>query len=335
MQLFKNKYFLKHMLWAALAGAAGTGAAMYWDRRAGIACLCTASVIIILDYIFTKQRYRDIGELSDYLNQIAAGNLSLGLPDYQEGELSILKTNLYKTADKLRFQAEELKKDKAYLADSLADISHQLKTPVTSMMVMSDLLKNQSLEPVRQREFLNHLDRQLEKTQWIITNILKLSKIDADQIRLKEEDFRLSAMVQAAAAPFQILAEVKGQQLIIDGDQDAVVTGDENWTAEAVSNLIKNCIEHTPEGGRITVEYRCNVLYTTLKVSDNGTGIAAEDLPHIFERFYKGKNSSADSVGIGLALAKTILNKENAIIEVRSREQEGTVFEIRFYKRVI
>lgn len=335
MLLVKNKKVLFHILSCAFVSILCAVVAFVFDWRAGCICLCLGAVLIGMDYRVTRRRYQEIARLSDYLHRIAGGDLSMELPDYQEGELSILRSNLYKTAAKLKFQAEERRKDKINLADSLADISHQLKTPITSMMVMSDLLKNRELAPERQQEFLTNLDRQLEKTQWIITNLLKLSKLDSGQIQLKEDAFLLSDMVEEAAAPFQIMAEVKGQTLRIYGDANAQVTGDRNWTGEAVGNLIKNCIEHTPQGGQVTVEYHTNALYTLLRVSDNGTGIAPEDLPHIFERFYKGKNSAPESVGIGLALSKTILSRENAVIEVKSEEHRGTAFEIRFYKNII
>lgn len=335
MSLFKNRQFTRHFLWMVAVGSVGTGVAFALHRSAGVACLCTVLLLFVLDSVATWRRMQDIGRLSDYLRRIAAGNLSLELPDYQEGELSMLRSNLYKTAARLRYQAEQMEKEKRYLADALADISHQLKTPVTSMIVMSDLLKTPALEPAKQKEFLMNLDRQLEKTQWILVNLLNLSKLDAGQIQFHAERFSLFELAEEAARPFQILMELKNQTLVLNGDPNAVVTGDRNWTGEALSNLIKNCVEHTPEGGTIWVECRVNSLYTSLRVRDNGNGIAPEDLPHIFERFYKGKDSEPESVGIGLALAKTIFNRENARVDVRSVQGEGTEFDVRFYQQAI
>lgn len=332
---FRDKQLISHLICLLLFGGAGTAAAWYFHPYAGIACLCAALALIGAQLYFTLKRYREIAVFSDYLLRLAGGDFSMELPDYKEGELSMLKTNLYKTVSLLRYQADEMQKGKLELADSLADISHQLKTPVTSMMVMSDLLKNENLEPSKRVEFLANLDRQLEKTQWIITNLLKLSKLDSGQIQLKNERFDLTGAVTEAAQPFQILAEVRGVTLKLEGEEATVVKGDRGWTIEAIGNLIKNCIEHTPAGGCVEVACVENALYTLLTIRDNGTGIAEEDLPHIFERFYKGKNSGADSVGIGLALAKLILNRENAMIDVKSREHAGTKFEVRFYQKVI
>lgn len=331
----RNKQFLHSFLLMGVVATIGTILVALLDVWAGLVCLITCSVLLLVYSFFTRKRYKQIAELSAYLTRIYNGDFSLVVQEYDEGELSILKTNIYKMAVMLRSQTDQIMKDKLYLADSLADISHQLKTPITSMIVMSDLLKDENLHPVKQREFLTRLDHQLEKTQWIITNILKLSKLDAGQIQFKEEPFTLAQMANNAVQPFQIMMELKQQTLVLEGDAKAVVQGDLNWTSEAIANIVKNCMEHTPVGGRIRVAYQGNTLYASLTITDNGVGIEKVDLPHIFERFYKGKNSSSDSIGIGLALAKTILIRQNATLEVKSVLGEGATFEIRFYKRVI
>lgn len=336
MFLIKNRQYLVHFMIDSIIGTACSligWLAVSW--QAGVLCAVTGTLIIVMDFIYTRKRYQAISRLSDYLHCLAGGDESLALPDYEEGELSILKTGIYKTATKLRFQAEALRGEKVYLADALADISHQLKTPVTSMMVMSDLLKNTQLEVERRTEFLANIDRQLEKTQWIITNLLKLSKIDSGQIQFRKEPFSLAEVVAESIASFQIIMELKSQELLVEGEADTLLVGDRNWTGEAVANLVKNCVEHTADGGQVRITYRRTPLYTLLTIADNGHGIEKEDLPHIFERFYKGKNAAPDSVGIGLALAKTIFNRQNARIEVESVPGEGTCFEIRFYGQII
>lgn len=257
----------------------------------------------------------------------------MNIDDNTEGELSILKNNLYKVITLLQSQNEYLKNDKLYLADSIADISHQLKTPLTSMMVMCELLENEE-NPDKRQEFVSVINNQLSKMKWLITNILKISKLDADATEFKREEVSLLSVLDDSLKPFALTAELKNI-VIQNGANDFVFNGDESWTVEAISNIVKNCLEHTNDGGKIIIASDSTNLYNKLTISDNGCGIAEEDLPHIFERFYHGKNSSKDSVGIGLALAKTVFEKENASVTVESEQGRGSVFEIRFYKSVV
>lgn len=282
---------------------------------------------------FTKRRYEKLGELNVYLSLVCSGKFDLDISDNAEGELSILKNNLYKVITLLRTQNEMLEKDKVYLADSLADISHQLKTPLTSMMVMTDLLKTE--QPAEKKEeFIDIIESQLDKMKWLITNLLKLSKLDAGTAEFKVEEFSLKSVLNDGLKPFLLTLDLKGISLVNNAD-DFVIKGDVNWTTEAFENIIKNCIEHTDKNGMLTIETKSTSIYDTVLIKDNGCGIAKEDLPHIFERFYHGKNSSSDSVGIGLALAKTVFEKEHGMITVTSEENVGTEFEIRFYKAIV
>lgn len=283
--------------------------------------------------VVTKRRYKNLNDLNDYLSLVCKGIYDMNIDDNTEGELSILKNNLYKVITLLQSQNEYLKNDKLYLADSIADISHQLKTPLTSMMVMCELLENEE-NPDKRQEFVAVINNQLSKMKWLITNILKISKLDADATEFKREEVSISKVLDDSLKPFVLTAELKNIA-IQNGANDFVFNGDESWTVEAVSNIVKNCLEHTNDGGKIIIASDSTNLYNKLTISDNGCGIAEEDLPHIFERFYHGKNSSKDSVGIGLALAKTVFEKENASVSVESEKGIGSVFEIRFYKSVV
>ena len=281
----------------------------------------------------TKRRYKNLNDLNDYLSLVCKGIYDMNIDDNTEGELSILKNNLYKVITLLQSQNEYLKNDKLYLANSIADISHQLKTPLTSMMMMCELLENEE-NPDKRQEFVAVINNQLSKMKWLITNILKISKLDADATEFKREEVSISKVLDNSLKPFVLTAELKNIA-IQNGANDFVFNGDENWTVEAVSNIVKNCLEHTNDGGKIIIASDSTNLYNKLIISDNGCGIAEEDLPHIFERFYHGKNSSKESVGIGLALAKTVFEKENASVSVESEQGRGSVFEIRFYKSIV
>ena len=305
----------------------------FFSKICAVLCLTLGVILIIIFTVVTKRRYKNLNDLNDYLSLVCKGIYDMNIDDNTEGELSILKNNLYKVITLLQSQNEYLKNEKLYLADSIADISHQLKTPLTSMMVMCELLENEE-NPDKRREFVTVINNQLSKMKWLITNILKISKLDADATEFKRNEVSISKVLDDSLKPFALTAELKN--IIIENkSNDFVFNGDENWTAEAVSNIVKNCLEHTNDGGKITIASDSTNLYNKLTISDNGCGIAEEDLPHIFERFYHGKNSSKDSVGIGLALAKTIFEKENASVTVESEQGKGSAFEIIFYKSVV
>ena len=305
----------------------------FFSKICAVLCLALGIILIIIFTVVTKRRYKNLNDLNDYLSLVCKGIYDMNIDDNTEGELSILKNNLYKVITLLQSQNEYLKNDKLYLADSIADISHQLKTPLTSMMVMCELLENEE-NPDKRQEFVSVINNQLSKMKWLITNILKISKLDADATEFKREEVSILSVLDDSLKPFALTAELKNIA-IQNGANDFVFNGDESWTVEAISNIVKNCLEHTNDGGKITIASDSTNLYNKLTISDNGCGIAEEDLPHIFERFYHGKNSSKDSVGIGLALAKTVFEKENASVTVESEQGRGSIFEIRFYKSVV
>lgn len=305
----------------------------FFSKICAVLCLALGIILIIIFTVITKRRYKNLNDLNDYLSLVCKGIYDMNIDDNTEGELSILKNNLYKVITLLQSQNEYLKNDKLYLADSIADISHQLKTPLTSMMMMCELLENEE-NPDKRQEFVSVINNQLSKMKWLITNILKISKLDADATEFKRDEVSILSVLDDSLKPFVLTAELKNIA-IQNGANDFVFNGDESWTVEAVSNIVKNCLEHTNDGGKITIASESTNLYNKLTISDNGCGIAEEDLPHIFERFYHGKNSSKDSVGIGLALAKTVFEKENASVSVESEQGRGSVFEIRFYKSVV
>ena len=305
----------------------------FFSKICAVLCLALGIILIIVFTFVTKRRYKNLNDLNDYLSLVCKGIYDMNIDDNTEGELSILKNNLYKVITLLQSQNEYLKNDKLYLADSIADISHQLKTPLTSMMMMCELLENEE-SPDKRQEFVAVINNQLSKMKWLITNILKISKLDADATEFKRDEVSISNVLDDSLKPFVLTAELKNIA-IQNGANDFVFNGDESWTVEAVSNIVKNCLEHTNDGGKIIIASGSTNLYNKLTISDNGCGIAEEDLPHIFERFYHGKNSSKDSVGIGLALAKTVFEKENASVSVESKQGRGSVFEIRFYKSIV
>lgn len=306
---------------------------LFIEPKCALICFILGIIVTFIFLYYTKKRLKKLNELNSYLSLVCSGNYDLDISDNAEGELSILKNNLYKIIIRLRTQNEMLEKDKTYLSDSLADISHQLKTPLTSMMVMSDLLK-QDNEPEKRNEFISIIENQLDKMKWLITNLLKLSKLDAGTAEFKNEKFSVKDVLEESIKPFLITLDLRGITFE-NHAEDFVINGDKNWSIEAFENIIKNCIEHTDKNGKLVIETKSTSIYNSVIIRDNGCGITEKDLPHIFERFYHGENSSSDSVGIGLALAKTVFEREHGVIDVTSELSKGTEFNIRFYKAIV
>ena len=233
----------------------------------------------------------------------------------------------------LRSQNAMLEKDKVYLADALANISHQLKTPLTSMMVMTELLEREK-EETKRKQFVETLDKQLEKMKWLITYLLRLSKLDAGTVVFHTDEIALEEVWEASIEPYLLTMDLRNIS-VEKGKLEGTIRGDFNWTCEAVGNIVKNCMEHMDDGGHLYVETKEYSLYQSLILRDDGCGIEKDELPHIFERFYNGKRAKKDSVGIGLALSKAIVEKEEGKILVKSEVGKGTEFEIRFYKMIV
>jgi signal transduction histidine kinase len=297
-----------------------------------VGLVCTGFVLLLAQY--QRAVSARLAGLSAYLRQIEAGDYALDVRDNGEGNFSLLKNDLYKVTIRLREQAELLQKDKTALSNLITDISHQIKTPLTSMGVLADLLAEDPPEEDR-RAFVERLRAQLGRIQWLVAALLKLSRLDAGTAAFKSEPVDVRRLIERALEPLQIPLEIKNQRLEVHGDEGASFTGDINWSAEALTNVVKNCIEHTPEGGKIEISYRANALYAEITVSDDGHGIASRDVPNIFNRFYRGENAGGNSVGIGLALAKAIFNAQGGDIVVRSQPGIGTTFDIRVFRGVV
>lgn len=294
--------------------------------------ICTA--FILVTYLFMMKFYGSINEVIYYTGRIKDNDYSLDIRDNKEGAFSILKNEIYKITTMLREQAQTLEREKTSLTESIADISHQLKTPMTSLFVLNDLLYNNPPDETRE-EFLKRMNLQLKRIEWLVTSLLKLSKLDAGTIVMKREQVKVKSLVHKAMEPMEIPAEIKMLEINIKGGDHVKFEGDFNWTCEALINVIKNCIEHTPENGRIDISFDENPIYTEITIADNGVGIDKKDIPYIFNRFYKGKNAGDDSVGIGLAMARTIVSKQGGDIVVESEKGKGAEFIIKFYKNII
>lgn len=333
--LLRNKEVLHHLITMCGISLLGIVAAAFLSIAAAILALMISVLLISSSLFFTKKRYREIEKLAEYLRKIHSGEFTLDVRDNVEGELSILKNELYKVTIMLSEHRPLLQKDKIQLTNAISDISHQLKTPLTSMLMMSDLLSDPELPPEKRTEFTQNLRNQIERLEWLVSSLLKLSKIDAGTVQFKKEPVQVEKLLQKALENLLIPIDIK--ELIVNLQEEKTTTflGDFHWTLEAIINILKNGVEHTPVGGTITISYTENILFTEICIADNGIGIEKKDLHNIFKRFYKGKNASNESVGIGLAMAHSIITSQHGDIEVSSKKGEGTSFKIKFYKQVI
>ena len=333
MRLLKNKEVRKALLWQLLLSAAACAVCFRFDLRAGLTAVALSLLLMLIFCISTYKRYQRLSSLADDINQILHGDSSMDFNHYSEGELSILHSEIYKMTVRLRDQQQKLLSDKKYLADSLADISHQLRTPLTSINLLVERLSASGLTDKCRHQLTNELYELLSRIDWLITTLLKISKLDAGTVSFNKETVSLETLIKKSCSPLLIPMELRGQELIIRAEGNFY--GDPAWTSEAVGNIVKNCMEHTPEGGRIEINAAENALYSEIVIKDNGTGISPEDLPHIFERFYKGKNSDGKSFGIGLALSRMIIAEQKGTVKAENRKNEGAMFTLRFYKGTV
>lgn len=297
--------------------------------------MALAALLIIVTaaaVISKRKRDRQLEEIICYLEQVQDGRALPQWQTFQEGRTGILQSEIYKMVIQMQEKTEKAGRDKEYLEKMLSDISHQIRTPLTSVTVMTDLLKEPDLPEEKRLAFTEGIESQVGRMNWLIKNLLTLSKLEANVLKLKKEEVRAEKLLQQAAEPFLLLAELKETELRIDADPDIFLSCDIHWTGEAISNIIKNCLEHTAAGGHVEVSASQSNLSTNIFIRDDGCGIDREDLPHIFERFYRGKNASPQSVGIGLALSRQIILQQNGVIEVHSEPGEGSEFHIKFYR---
>lgn len=293
--------------------------------------ICTGILLIFICY--QKQRNRKIQELVDYIRKIEHGIYWIEIEENEEGELSRLQNELYKITVMLRESSELAGQQKKALADSVSDISHQLKTPLTSCLVLLDnLAESENMTEETRRRFLSEITGQLTSVSWLVQVLLKLSRLDAGVVELKEEEVSVSALIREAVEKVGLLAEWKQIDIQVMGEEEPFIKGDRHWLEEALVNLIKNAIEHSPEDSEIRIQVEDNQVYTCIQVRDFGSGISYEDQKHIFERFYRSADAGEDSVGIGLALAQEIMKRQNGYLTVESEPGQGTAFYMKFLK---
>lgn len=292
-------------------------------------------LLIISEY---NSIYKKVRKISFAAERVVEGDFSIKLKEEGEGDFSILSNQFNNMSNRLESTLGSLKEEKIFLKNIISDISHQLKTPLSSLIMLNELIiEDENMEEDIRKDFLNKMKSQLSRMEWLIINLLKLARIEAGAIQFREERVPLIEVVKASISSLNMKASEKKQKINIIGEnEDFYLYGDMDWTIEALTNIIKNSIEHSYEGGEIKISLGETPLFSQIIIEDNGEGIDEKDLPHIFKRFYKASTKvKAESIGIGLNLSKSIIEAQNGSIKVRSEKGIGTKFIITFLKGVI
>lgn len=289
-------------------------------------------ILLIFNYLENKYFYMKIRKISDRAKDIVKGEFKTFPEDDKEGDFPKLISSFNSMTNIIKSNLDELKEEKNFLVDLLSDISHQLKTPLSSMIVYNDILTEKELQREKQLLFLENNRKQLERIEWLIKSLLKLARLDARAIKFEKENLDLNCTIKSAIEAVNERKTYKDINIEVDGENSLYLEHDFYWIKEAIINLLVNAIDHSKVSSYINIRLIETPIYKRIEIEDFGEGIDRVDLAHIFKRFYKAKNSNSDSVGIGLALSKSIIEGHDGIIEAESTKGSGTKFMITFLK---
>lgn len=334
MRLMRNKDVKRFVFLYTLFLLTAAVCTVHISKAATAVLFCFGAVSLVAFVLYTKKRHKDISKLSSKVDSILHGEYNVNLTPDEEGELAVLSSELSKMTLRLREQAEQLSSDKEYLRDQLANISHQLRTPLTSVRMIVPRLEQEGLSPEQRLADAHKADHLLERTQWLIATLLQIARIESGTVSFAEDTIYVAEVIRQAAMPLELLMELRDVSLSLDIPSSVSYVGDRQWSVEAFGNILKNCVEHC-SGGAIEVSAEENPIYTQIIISDNGEGFAAEELPHIFDRFYRGSNAVSGGAGIGLNLARMIIAQQNGTVKAENRAEGGAQFTIKLYKGAI
>lgn len=320
-----------HLLLTAICFAG----CLFFSIPAACILLLFSVLTLTVSMIYRRQQRQYVARLCDDVDRILRGAEHVTLNTFEEGELSILASEIQKMTVRLREQNTALQHEQQFMKESLEDISHQLRTPLTSMMLVVGILRKPDLSRQQQTENLQELFTLLSRMQWLIETLLTLSRLDAGAVRFQTETIDCRTLIREAFAPISIALELKDITVQIETEGEPQFQGDFQYCTEGLSNLLKNCMEHTPPGGTITVKATENAIYTGILITDSGSGIAEADLPHLFERFYRGSDFAKNGYGIGLAFARKVFTAQHGSLQAGNAKPHGAQFDLRIYKAVV
>lgn len=327
--MLRNREFRRFALWFLIIGAAAVVLGFTINMAAGILAVSFTAAFGTAFFAFTKTRYNQIAQLSDQIDLVLHNMDHLYIGGAEEGELSILSSEIMKMTLRIREQNEALRSEKAHLADSLADVAHQLRTPLTSANLILTLLENEPDENER-KAYLREIGDLLIRMDWLITSLLKISRLDAGIVEFENRQVEVERLISASLRPLLIPMELHNVEMRADLPDGITVMGDFGWLSEAIQNILKNCMESVGENGKIEIACVDNPLFTEITIHDSGGGFQTDELPRLFDRFYRGKHTNASGYGIGLALARMIITRQGGSVTARNHTNGGAVFAIRF-----
>lgn len=329
--MLRNREFRLFVILFSSMAAVTVTLGFFIDKWAGILAIASVAAFGMTFFTFTLARYKSIARLSSEIDRVLHNGEQLDIGQSDEGELSILYSEITKMTLRIREQNHQLKQEKEHLADSLADIAHQLRTPLTSATLILSLLAEEP-DDAQRKGFVRETDELLVRMDWLITSLLKLSRLDAGIVVFQRQQIDVGNLINAALRPLQIPMELHNTSLQVDIPDGVTVLGDPGWLSEGIQNILKNCMESAGEDGIIEIACIDNSLFTEITIHDSGAGIEKEDLPCLFDRFYRGKNTKTTGCGIGLALCKMIITRQGGTVTAKNHPQGGAVFYIRFSK---
>lgn len=342
--MLRNRSLLIQLAASLAAVAAASALALPAGGAAAAGIVAVLGLVLAAVFLAVSAvRVHALARLSQRVEEALEGKRTVSFADMGEGELAVLTSVVGKTIARLAIANEDLAREKDALADALADISHQIRTPLTSLALELELARTRAPTP-ELRERLRRSESSLGQIQWLVSSLLKLARLDAGNVELTRQRVDAASLVAAAFAPLAVPFDLKGVSFESSVEPGIAFKGDPSWTREALTNILKNCLEHTPEGGRIGVTASEDALACRIRVEDTGPGIADEDLPHIFERFYRGctdqDGADPQGFGIGLSLARALIRSQGGqVTAANARSPQGTVtgarFDIAFFKVLV
>lgn len=332
MNIMRSPEIRTPVFWQSGAVIIGFVGCLFFSVPAAFVLLLVSAVIMFIQFGSLSKRSEKISKLCSDIDDILHGADKADLSEYREGELSILSDEIRKMTVRLREQNSALYKDKQFMKEALEDMSHQLRTPLTAMLLVLGMLREPGLSVQQRTEHIQELYRLLSRMQWMLETMLSLSRLEAGAIEFRTEEISVKELIKDALEPLSISIELKKITVRTEIEGSPVFRGDRQYCTEAVVNILKNCMEHTPEGGTIGISAAENGIYTGITVTDSGSGIPEQELPHVFERFYRGSEFNKNGYGIGLAFAQKIIALQNGCLQVRNAPPLGAEFEIRMYR---
>jgi len=319
----------------ALLAAAGAAICAFFSIPCAVTVVITSAAFMLFYEVILSQRRDQVMKLCDDIDRILRSDDLISFDEYKEGELSVLSAEIHKMTIRLREQNAELKNEKQFAKEALEDISHQLRTPLTSVMMILGLMRSSDLTDTERVEYLRDLYELLARMKWLIETMLSLSRIEADAVKFAKNTVSCRELIEKSVEIVSVMAELKGVEIRTKINEDPEFIGDMHYTSEAVVNLLKNAIEHTPQGGTVTVTANGSNISSNITIADTGTGIPEGELPHIFERFYRSSEYTKNGFGIGLAFSKKVISAQDGSLKASNRKPHGAVFDIHFYKTTI